>query len=104
MRLAGLIAALLLATPAISQPLQGDDIQLHEGSIVPAAAPVLENASGTLRLEQGTLGELAPGRSSGPSGTQLQGGGVPLPVPEPAWGLPVGMGLLARLRRRSSRI
>lgn len=104
MRLVTLIAAVFLAIPATSQPLQGDDIQLHGSSILPAAFPVLENDSGTLRLEQGTLGELAPGRSSGASGIQLQGGGVPLPVPEPTWGLPAGMGLLARLRRRSSRI
>lgn len=104
MRLAATIVALLLASPATSQTLHGTDIQLREGSILPAATPVLENASGTLRLERGTLGELAPGRSAGLSGTQLQGGVVPLP--EPAGALPASMGLLAllSLSRRSLRI
>lgn len=47
-RLAALIAALWLASPATSQPIQEDDIQLYEGSIVPASIRVLENVAGTV--------------------------------------------------------
>ena len=100
MRLAALIAALLLASPALSQTLHGGNIQLHGGSFIPAATAVMESASGTLRLERATLGELAAGRSTGRSGLQLQGGVVTLP--EPHWGLLAGLGLLSRLGGRSS--
>ena len=74
------------------------------GSLVSAVNLVLESSSGTLRLERGTLGELAAGVSATPSGIQLTGGLVEtgaLPLPEPAllYGLFFGIGLLALLRK-----
>ena len=92
---------LLLSFPATAQTLSSPNIQLHEGSLVPAASPVLENPAGTLRLERGTLGTLAAGGSTSASGIQLKGGVVP--VPEPHYGLLVGLGLLFHLKRRASR-
>ena len=92
---------LLLCFPAAAQTLSSPSFQLHEGSLVPAASPVLENPSATLRLGRGTLGQLAAGASSSASGIQLTGGVVP--VPEPHYGLLVGLGLLFHLKRRSAR-
>ena len=91
----------LLSFPAAAQTLSSPSFQLHEGSLVPAASAVLENPSATVRLERGTLGQFAAGASTSDSGIQLTSGVVP--VPEPHYGLLVGLGLLFYLKRRSSR-
>ena len=92
---------LLLSFPVAAQTLSSPNIQLHEGSLVPASSPVLENPSATLRLERRTLGQLAASASTSASGIQLTGGVVP--VPEPHFGLLAGLGLLFHLKRRSFR-
>ena len=92
---AALLFVLALALPAYAETLSGVDVKLEEGSLVPAAAPLLANPSETLRLERGLLGQLGAGRSSGASGVQLTGG--VLPVPEPGAVLLWAAGLLGLL-------
>lgn len=97
------VAALMLlmlcvAGEVSSQTLSGERLQLHEGELVSSSAASLSNVLGTLRVERSTLGGLAPGRSTGLSGLQLEGSVVA--VPEPASGLQgvvaaLGLGLLA---------
>ena len=95
-----------LAGLASAQTLVGPDIELLEGSLVAASAPVLSNDSGTLHIESATLGEFAGGYAAGPSsGIQLFGGTVP--IPEPAALLQLGSGALGLMlleRRRRLRL
>ena len=98
---AALLFVLALALPAYAETLSGVDVKLEEGSLVPAAAPLLANPSETLRLERGLLGQLGAGRSSGASGVQLTGG--VLPVPEPGAVLLWAAGLLGLLALRRLR-
>jgi hypothetical protein len=97
------ILVLSLADFAWAQTLSGIDVQLRDGSIVPAATPLLSNPSQTLNVERGILGQFAAGHSSGASGVQLVGG--VLAVPEPGVGLLLASGLLGLLglaRRRGA--
>ena len=100
----GLLSVFLLvaAAPATqAEVLSGADIQLHGGSIAPAASAPLSNASGTLHLEGSTLSVLGAGHSSGSSGIQLHVGVAPVPEPSALWQLGAGvLGLGALLRRR----
>ena len=97
------LALVGLASMASAQTLVGPDIELREGALVVASAPVLSNDSGTLHIESSTLGELAGGRAVGASGIQLLSGAVP--IPEPAALLQFGSGALGLMllgRRRSA--
>jgi len=68
------LAALLFAPTIAAQTLSGGTTELHEGGFLSAAGPVLSEATGgTIRLERGTLGELAAGLSTG-FGLRLRGG------------------------------
>ena len=98
------LALVGLASMASAQTLVGPDIELREGALAVASAPVLSNASGTLHLESPTIGELAGGRAVGASGVQLLGGTIP--IPEPAALLQLGSGALGLIlidRRRRLR-
>ena len=63
--------------------------ELRDGELVASGSPVLQNGSGTVRLEDARLGRLGP----------------PVFVPEPGalWQLGSGIGLLALLARRRRR-
>jgi hypothetical protein len=76
--LVGLLAPLMAGTASA--------IELHDAELVAGGSPVLQNASGTLRLEDVRLGRLAP---------------PVFFVPEPGalWQLNSGIGLLALLAR-----
>ena len=65
-------------------------VQLLDAELVAAGSPVLQNGSGTLRLEDGRLGRLGP---------------TVFVVPEPGalWQLVSGIGLLALLAKRRRR-
>ncbi len=79
----GLLVALtmLLASSATAQVLSGNTIDLHEGGFVGASGPVLSDTTGDLRLERGTLGELAAGLSTG-TNLQLRGGVLHAVLPD----------------------
>jgi hypothetical protein len=97
-RLAGLgffLLMLLISVSGYSQTLQGTTVELHEGELVPASAEALRNSSGSLRLDRSVVGGLAPGRSVGASGLQLDGS--VLAVPEPSLGLQGGAAIVALL-------
>jgi len=64
---------MLAVTGAGAQTLSGGSIQLHEGGFVAASSAVLSDTTGSVRLERGTLGEVAPGPSTG-TNLQLRGG------------------------------
>ena len=102
-----LLAALFCsAAPTLAETLIGNDIRLGQGELRPATDPVLSNASGMLHIEHPVLGQIAAGRSTGPSGISLQGGLRPVPVPEPGTGLLLIAGasaLIAVGRRRALR-
>ena len=96
------LAALLIAAPlAQAETLGSSSYRLEAGGIQVAADPVLSNASETLHIQGAVLGQVEAGRSTGPSGLSLQGGLVPVPVPEPSTGLLLfaGASALVGLRR-----
>ena len=101
-----LLAALLIAAPlAQAETLASSSYRLEAGGIRVAADPVLSSASGTLHIQGAVLGQVEAGRSTGPSGLSLQGGLLPVPVPEPGTSLLVSAGAsaligLRRLRAR----
>lgn len=76
--LVGLLAPLAAGTASA--------VELRDAELVAAGSPVLQNGTGTVRLEDARLGRLAP----------------PVFVPEPGalWQLGVGAGLLALLAGR----
>ncbi len=80
---AGLVFSLLIATGAQAAT------ELRDAELVPSGSPVLQNGTGTVRLEDGRLGRLGP----------------PVFIPEPGalWQLGSGIGLLALLARRRNR-
>jgi len=83
----------LLLFVALVTPAAVSATELREGELVAAGSPVLQNASGTLRLEQGQLDGL---------GRKI----FVVPEPEMLWQLGPGAGFLALLagrRRRRSR-
>jgi len=97
-----LLAALLVIAPfAQAETLVSGSYRLEAGGIQVAADPVLSNASGTLHIQGAVLGQVEAGRSTGPSGLSLQGGLLPVPVPEPGAGLLLfaGASALVGLRR-----
>ncbi len=77
----GLLALLVAGTASA--------IELRDAELVAAGSPVLQNGTGTVRLEDARLGRLGP----------------PVFVPEPGalWRLGSGIGLLALLARRRRR-
>ena len=79
--LLGLLALLLPATAAA--------VELLDSELVAGGSPVLQNGSGTVRLEGARLGRVGP----------------PVFVPEPGalWQFGSGVGLLAVLARRRRR-
>ena len=100
------VALFCSAAPALAETLIGNDIRLEQGVLRAATDPILSNASGTLHIEGAVVGQIAPGRSTGPSGISLQGGLLPVPVPEPGTGLLLVAGasaLIAFGRRRALR-
>ena len=101
-----LLAAFLITAPlAQAETLASSSYRLEAGGIQVAADPVLSNASGTLHIQGAVLGQVEAGRSTGPSGLSLQGGLLPVPVPEPGAGLLLfaGASALVGLRRRRAR-
>ena len=97
-----LLAAFLITAPlAQAETLASSSYRLEAGGIQVAADPVLSNASGTLHIQGAVLGQVEAGRSTGPSGLSLQGGLLPVPVPEPGAGLLLfaGASALVGLRR-----
>ncbi len=79
--LVGLLAALV--------PASALAVELRDAELVAGGEPVLQNGSGTVRLEDARLGRLGP----------------PVFVPEPGalWQLGSGIGLLALLAQRRRR-
>lgn len=73
--------ALCVAGTVSSETLSGETLQLHEGEVVPSAVPSLSNGSETLQVKRSMVGGLAPGRSTGPSGLQLEGSVAAVPEP-----------------------
>ena len=80
---AGLVFSLLIATGVHAAT------ELRDAELVPSGSPVLQNGTGTVRLEDSRLGRLGP----------------PVFIPEPGvlWQLGSGIGLLALLARRRNR-
>ncbi len=80
---AGLVFSLLIATGTHAAT------ELRDAELVAGGSPVLQNGTGTVRLEDGRLGRLGP----------------PVLIPEPGalWQLGSGIGLLALLARRRNR-
>ncbi len=77
---------LLLSLLALLLPAEALAVELREAELMAGASPVLQNASGTVRLEDARLG----------------GAGPTFFVPEPGglWQLLHGAGLLTVLARR----
>jgi len=73
--------ALCVAAGGHAQTLSGNDVQLHEGEVVPGAQPSLHDGSGSIRVERSIVGGLAPGQSSAASGLRLDGSTVSVPEP-----------------------
>lgn len=100
-----LLAALLITAPlAQAETLVSGSYRLEAGGIQVAADPVLSNASETLHIQGAVLGQVEAGRSTGPSGLSLQGGLLPVPVPEPGAGLPLFAGACALVGLRHRRV
>lgn len=99
------LAALLLTAPlAQAETLASSSYRLEAGGIQVAADPVLSNASETLHIQGAVLGQVEAGRSTGPSGLSLQGGLLPVPVPEPGTGLLLFAGASALIGLRRVRV
>ena len=79
-------AALVLFLMALLVPAAASAVELRDAELVAGDSPVLQNAGGTVRLEDARLGRVGP--------TAF--------VPEPGalWQLGSGMGLLVLLARR----
>ena len=100
-----LLAAFLITVPlAQAESLASSSYRLEAGGIQVAADPVLSNASGTLHIQGAVLGQVEAGRSTGPSGLSLQGGLLPVPVPEPGAGLLLFAGASALIGLRRVRV
>ena len=80
---AGFVFSLLIATGADAAT------ELRDAELVAGGSPVLQNGTGTVRLEDGRLGRLGPL--------------VFVPEPGALWQLGSGIGLLALLARRHRR-
>ena len=92
---------LCVSGAASSETLLGSTVQLHEGEVVPSSVPSLNNESETLRISRSTVGGLAPGHSTGPSGLQLESRMVTVPEPSSALqGVAAVLTLLAWRRGR----
>jgi hypothetical protein len=92
---------LCIAGAASSETLLGSTVQLHEGEVVPSSVLALSNESETLRISRSTVGGLAPGHSTGPSGLQLESRMVTVPEPSSALqGVAAVLTLLAWRRGR----
>jgi hypothetical protein len=82
------LAALLLTAPlAQAETLASTSYHLGSGGFHLDSDAVLRNASEMLPIQSAVLGQVEACRSTGPSGLSLQGGLVPVPVPEPNTGL-----------------
>ena len=84
--------AVVLALVGLLAPLAAGTasaVELRDGELVAGGSPVLQNGTGTVRLEDARLGRLGP----------------PVFVPEPGalWQLGSGIGLLALLEGRRRR-
>ena len=100
-----LLAGFLITAPlAQAETLVSGSYRLEAGGIQVAADPVLSNASGTLHIQGAVLGQVEAGRSTGPSGLSLQGGLLPVPVPEPGAGLLLFAGASALIGLRRVRV
>ena len=93
--LLGLAVLFLASPPAHTETLASSSYRLEEAELRPAADAILSNASETLHIKGAVLGQVAAGRSTGPSGISLQGGILPVPVPEPWVGPLLFTGTLA---------
>ena len=92
---------LCVSGPASPETLLGSTVQLHEGEVVPSSVLALSNESETLRISRSTVGGLAPGHSTGPSGLQLESRMVTVPEPSSALqGVAAVLTLLAWRRGR----
>jgi hypothetical protein len=92
---------LCVSGAASSETLLGSTVQLHEGEVVPSSVLALSNESETLRVARSTVGGLAPGHSTGPSGLQLESRMVTVPEPSSALqGVAAVLTLLAWRRGR----
>ena len=92
---------LCVSGAASSETLLGSTVQLHEGEVVPSSVLALSNESETLRISRSTVGGLAPGHSTGPSGLQLESRMVTVPEPSSALqGVAAVLTLLAWRRGR----
>ena len=92
---------LCVSGAAPSETLLGSTVQLHEGEVVPSSVLALSNESETLRISRSTVGGLAPGHSTGPSGLQLESRMVTVPEPSSALqGVAAVLTLLAWRRGR----
>jgi len=67
------VLAALLSSAAGAQVLSGGTTVLREGGFVGASSGELSDESNSIRLQRGTLGELAAGLSTG-TNLQLRGG------------------------------
>jgi hypothetical protein len=79
-------AALALAGLLLPLPAEAAPPELRDAELVAAGSPVLQNAKGTVRLEDARLGRLGPLNF--------------VPEPGAVWQLGSGLGLLALLARR----
>jgi hypothetical protein len=78
-------AALVLSLMALLVPAAASAVELRDAELVAGGNPVLQNAGGTVRLEDARLGRVGPT--------------VFVPEPGALWQLGSGLGLLALLAR-----